>query len=500
MIKSLLIANRGEIAVRIIKTARILGIKTYAILTSKEPNALYVKEADEIVDFSGNGDDIPEFLDIDKIVSAAKELKIEAIHPGYGFLAENAYFAQCCHDENIIFIGPTPDSIYKMGNKTIARNIARKHKIPLTEGSTQNVKDSNEALKIAEKIGYPIMIKAASGGGGKGMRIVKSANQMEKMFRLASSEAEKAFNDGDVFVEKYIEHPRHIEIQIVADRFGNVVHLGERECSIQRKHQKLIEEAPSVAVDEKLREKMGDVAKKIALAVNYENLGTVEFLLDKKGNFYFMEMNTRVQVEHPVTEQITGFDLIELQIRIASGEKLKFKQEDVKLSGWSMEFRINAEDVQTNFSPNTGIIESMSFPHSKYVRVDTGFTSGSVIPPNYDSMIAKLIVSGETREKTITSALNALNKIKIKGLKSTIPFHKAVLNNKQFRSGNITTAFIEDEMESLFHQEKDEELLAAFLAIQDYLAQQHEDDEHEIDFEGGKRIAPWVMNKRLKSI
>ena len=499
MIQSILVANRGEIAIRIFKTAKLLAIKTYAILTSKEPNALYLKEADELIDFSDAIEDIPEFLDIERIIEAALERKIEAIHPGYGFLAENAYFAQRCIANGILFIGPGPDAIYKMGNKTIARSIAKKHKIPLIEGSPKNIKNVDEAYLIAEKIGYPVIIKASSGGGGKGMRIVEKPAQLDKMYRMAVSEAEKAFNDGSVFIEKYLQNPRHIEIQLAADKKGNVIHLGERECSIQRKHQKLIEEAPSVALDDELRQRMGEVAIRLAKAVKYESLGTVEFLLDKNKDFYFMEMNTRIQVEHPVTEEITGIDLVELQLRIASGEVLPYTQKDITFSGWAIEFRINAEDVQANFAPTTGMIELLQFPQGKYIRVDTGFVSGSLIPSNYDSMIAKLIVKGETREKAISNAINALAKFRVKGLKSTVPFHKAVLKNADFKSGNLSTSFIEKQMNAMFYQEKDEEMLAAFIALTDYLEQMKAEDELEIDFEGGKKMAPWLLNKRMKS-
>lgn len=493
-ITSILIANRGEIAIRIIKTARRMGIKTWAVMTSVEPNALYLQEADEVIDFSDNISEIPAFLDVERLVDAAVEHKIDAIHPGYGFLAESAYFAQSCESRGINFIGPSSDAIYKMGNKTIARKIAIKNKISLLKGSTRHVTDADIALSEASKIGYPVIIKAASGGGGKGMRIVRKPAEMEKNFRLATSEAEKAFNDSTVFIEKYAENPKHIEFQILGDKHGNVVHLGERECSIQRKHQKLLEEAPSPALDDDLRKRMGEEAVAIAKAVNYCSTGTVEFLLDDAGNYYFMEMNTRIQVEHPVTEMITGFDLVEQQIRIAQGEKLAMKQEDIKLEGWSIEFRINAEDVQAGFAPNTGIIKRMVMPGGKSVRVDTGFVEGAVIPPDYDSMIAKLIVTGETRKKAITTALRALGKIDIQGLKTTVPFFKAVLHNKAFTEGSFNTSFIESEMQSLFHQEEDEEMLAAYLSLLDYLKEMS-DDELSTD-----NSSPWLFNKRMKSI
>lgn len=499
-IKSLLIANRGEIAVRIIKTANKLGIKAYVIKTSKEPKAMYVEMADEVIDFTESIEEIPEFLDIERIISAAKKYKVDAVHPGYGFLAESPYFAQRCQEENIIYVGPSGDAIYKMGNKTIAKQIARKHQVPLVEGSSGNISSARRAMAVARKIGYPIILKAASGGGGRGMRIVEKQKDMEKNFKLATTEAEKAFSDPSVFVEKYIRNPRHIEFQIIADQKGNVVHLGERECSIQRKHQKLIEESPSSALDDKLRKKMGEAAIRMAKAVNYYSAGTVEFLLDSDKNFYFMEMNTRIQVEHPVTEAVTGLDLIEMQIKIAEGEELTIKQKDVKLDGWAFEYRINAEDVQAGFTPNQGIIEKFCHPNGKYVRIDTGVKDGSAITPYFDSMVAKLIVTGPTREKAITNSISALNKIKIQGLKTTIPFHKAVLHTKTFKKGELSTSFIDNEMKKLFHQEPGEEEMAAFLAAFDYLMEVQSDEETVVDYEKGKNLTPWLLNKRVKSL
>lgn len=499
-INSLLIANRGEIAIRICRTAKALGIKTYGIKTSKEPNALYLSYLDEIIDFSENIDDIPEFLDVEKLINAAKERNIDSIHPGYGFLAESPYFARRCEEENIIFIGPSAEAIHKMGNKTIAKQIASKHKIPLLKGSTGNLINHKEAEQVAEKIGYPVILKASAGGGGRGMRIVEKPVQLEKMFRLATTEAEKAFNDSSVFIEKYVRNPRHIEFQIIADKHGNYIHLGERECSIQRKHQKLIEESPSSALTEKLRKEMGEAAIEIARAVNYYSAGTVEFLLDDDKNFYFMEMNTRIQVEHPVTEAVTGLDLIELQIKIAEGEPLPVKQDDIKLNGWAIECRINAEDVQAGFSPFLGAIEKIQYPRSKNIRIDTGITDNSVVTPYFDSMLAKLIVVGETRDKAISNTINALNKFWIKGIKTTIPFCKAVMANKRFREGNFNTSFIEREMQHLFHQDKDDEMLAAYLATFDYAASIETERTSHIDFKQSKNISPWVLNKRLRSL
>ena len=499
-IQSLLIANRGEIAIRICRTAKCMGIKTYGIKTSKEPKAYYLEFVDEIIDFSDNLDEVPEFLDVERIVTIAKENNIEAIHPGYGFLAESPYFAQRCEEEGIIFIGPSAEAIYKMGNKTIAKRIANRYQVPLLRGSYGNLKSAAEAKHIADKIGYPVIFKAAAGGGGRGMRIVEKASQVEKMFKVASTEAEKAFNDPSVFLEKYAKNPKHIEFQVLGDKHGNYVHLGERECSIQRKHQKLIEESPSPVLDKKLRKKMGEDAIKIAQATNYFSAGTVEFLLDDDKKYYFMEMNTRIQVEHPVTEVVTGIDLIEMQIRIAQGEKLPFKQEDIQLNGWAIECRINAEDVQAGFTPYLGIIDKIQYPRSKNIRIDTGITDMSVVTPYFDSMVAKLIVSGETREKAIHNSLNALDKFWIKGIKTTIPFCKAILHNRKFRSGEFNTTFVEKEMKKLHYEGEQDEMLAAYLAAFDFAAGLETDRSTYIDFEQGKNISPWVLNKRLRSL
>lgn len=498
-LKSILIVNRGEITIRICQTAKKMGIKTYGIKTAKEPNAFYLQFLDEVIDFSEDIEDIPEFLDVERLINAAKTHKVDAIHPGYGFLAESPYFANRCEEEKIQFIGPSADIIYKMGNKTIAKQLARKYKVPLLQGSTGNVKNPEEAKEIAKKIGYPVILKAAAGGGGRGMRVVEGESQIEKMFKLASSEAEKAFNDGSVFIEKYVRNPKHIEFQVFGDKHGNYIHLGERECSVQRKHQKLLEEAPSSALDEKLRAEMGEAAIRIAQSVKYYTAGTVEFLLDSDRNYYFMEMNTRIQVEHPVTELVTNLDLIELQIITAIGEKLPFEQKDVKLEGWAIECRINAEDVQAGFSPSLGVIEKIQYPKSKNIRIDTGITEKSLVTPYFDSMVAKLIVTGENREKALSNALNALNKFWIKGIKTTIPFHKAVLSHPKFKSGNFNTSFIETEMKSLYYQGEEDEMLAAFLATFDFAAALETERSTVVDYEKGKNISPWVLNKRMKT-
>ncbi len=496
-IKRILIANRGEIAVRVMRTARKMKIETVGIRTAVEPNAMYVSLADVVYDNTEDTSEIPVYLNVEKLIRIAVETKADAIHPGYGFLAENAYFAQKCIDSKIIYIGPSPDAIYKMGNKTIARRIALAAKIPMAMGSEGNIGNEEEAVAIAEKIGYPVIIKAASGGGGRGMRIVRKPGEMEKMFIIASKEAEKAFNDPSVFIEKYIENPKHIEFQILGDTKGNIIHLGERECSIQRKHQKLLEEAPSYALDTRLRDTMGKLAVQIAKAVNYYSAGTVEFLLDSEKNFYFMEMNTRIQVEHPVTEVVTGLDLIEEQIRIANGETLKYKQDDIKLKGWAIECRINAEDVQAGFAPDPGKIEKLSLPAGPNVRVDTGIQVGSSVIANYDSMIAKLIVSGKNRKEAIKNCKIALDKVWIKGTKTTLPFFRMLVRNPKFLDGSFTTAFIENDLEKFYFNSEYEETLAAWLATKLFIEENLMDDSINVDFENSKEMNPWLLNKRI---
>jgi len=496
-IKRILIANRGEIAVRIMRTAHAMGIKCVAIRTSAEPDAMYLSYADIIHEEEDQAAEIPVFLDVEKLIAVALETNCDALHPGYGFLAENAYFADKCKDNRIIFIGPSPDAIYKMGNKPVARQIALKHKIPMAMGTPGSVANEDEALRHAARIGYPVIIKAASGGGGRGMRIVRQESELEKMFILASREAEKAFNDPSVFIEKYIENPKHIEFQILGDMHGNIIHLGERECSIQRKHQKLLEEAPSPALDEELRKIMGEVAIRIAKAVGYYSAGTVEFLLDSDRNFYFMEMNTRIQVEHPVTEMITGIDLIEQQIRIATGEELTIKQEDIKLTGWAIECRINAEDVQAGFAPSPGRIEKISFPDEPGVRVDTGVRAGSSIVASYDSMVAKLIVTGHDRREAIINMKKALDKVWIKGTKTTLPFFRMLMRNHLFQDGTFTTAFIEKDLEKYYSSSEYEETIAAWLATKLFVEENLTEKKSDISFDQGRELTPWLLRKRL---
>ncbi|MBQ3635204.1 MAG: ATP-grasp domain-containing protein [Bacteroidales bacterium] len=498
MIKSILIANRGEIAIRIARTAHRMGIKTYGIRTKKEPNAVYLQKVDQIVDFPDTDGTIAEFLDIKNLVKVAVDNNIESVHPGYGYLSENPDFAQACRDAGVIFVGPSPEIIHKMGDKIIAKEIAQRAGVPMTGGTLGGIPDTKAAIEEANRIGYPVIIKAATGGGGRGMRVCTKEDEVAPNFELCQKEALTAFNDPTVFIEKYIVNPKHIEFQIVADKYGNVIHLGERECSIQRKHQKLLEEAPSPALDHELREKMASAAVRLAKEAKYESLGTVEFLLDNDKNFYFMEMNTRIQVEHPVTEMITGLNLVELQLLIASGEKLQIRQEDVKLNGWAIECRINAEDVQSGFTPSIGMIKNMRLPSNNRIRIDSGVRVGTEITPFFDSMIAKLIVHGEDRADAIKIALHSLEHFVVTGVKTTIPFDKAVLHNEVYRKGDFNTSFIETCMDNLVWREEHEELIAALLAVSNY--------NHDNDFSGDTtdqaepNVDPWVLQRRIRHL
>lgn len=490
-IQTILIANRGEIAIRIASTVQKLGIRAIGIRTPKEPNAYYLQFMDEVLNFPERElNNVPEFLDIESLVLLAKRNKIEAIHPGYGYLSENAQFAVRCTEEGIVFIGPSPRLIQNMGDKVVAKEIAAKAKVPMLGSSKGSVETLDDAFKIAEEIGFPLIIKATAGGGGRGMRVVYKKTELKQSYFSAVSEATLAFNNPSVFIEKYLENPHHIEVQIVGDNFGNIVHLGERECSIQRKHQKLIEEAPSPALDENLRAKITSAAVALAKEAGYMSLGTVEFLLDKQKNFYFMEMNTRIQVEHPVTEMITGLDLVELQVRIARGEKLPIQQSDIQLNGWAIECRINAEDAQSNFAPCLGIVKALRIPEGEGVRVDSSVMVGSEVTAYFDSMIAKLIVHAKSRKEVIEKMLNALANLQIKGVKTTIPFDKAVLRNKIFRSGDFDTSFIE-KMETLVHHEENEEILAALFTVLHYEEQQYISSATKISDD------PWVIRNRL---
>lgn len=447
MFKKILIANRGEIALRIIRACHEMNIEAAIIYSEADKESLPVKLADESYCI-GPAPSAQSYLSIPAIISAAELSKAEAIHPGYGFLAENPSFTQVCADHQIVFIGPSAETMQKMGDKSLAREIARSAKVQVVPGSKKALKDLKEALKLAKKIGYPVIIKAVAGGGGRGMRIVQNPEEMKKHLETAGSEAQAAFGDAQLYLEKYLVSPRHIEIQILADKFGNTIYLGERECSIQRRHQKLIEEAPSPALTSKLREKMGLAAVRIAKAVNYVGAGTVEFLFEPSGRFYFMEMNTRIQVEHPVTEMVTGIDLIREQIKIAAGEKLIYKQKDIELIGHAIEMRINAEDPEKSFLPCPGTLTLFFPPGGPGVRVDSHVFPGYQIPPNYDSLIAKLIVHDSSRKAAIARALRALDEFIIDGVKTTVSFHQKVLNNPSFRKGTFSTHFIEEEFKN----------------------------------------------------
>lgn len=443
MFEKILVANRGEIAVRIIRAARELGIKTVAVYAEADKESLHVKLADEAVCI-GPASSSESYLKIPNIISAALVTGAEAIHPGYGFLAENAAFAKICAENDIVFIGPSAEVISQMGDKATARATAIANKVPITKGSKGIIKDIEEAkILVKKEITYPVMIKATAGGGGKGMRIARDEKELEENIVAAQNEAQAAFGNPDVYIEKYVEEPRHIEVQIIGDKFGNVVHLGERDCSIQRRHQKLIEEAPSAGINEKTREAMGKTAVNLAKGIKYDSVGTLEFLVDKKGNFYFMEMNTRIQVEHTISEEITGVDLIKEQIRVAAGEKLSFTQKNIKIKGHAIECRINAEDSENGFLPSVGVLEKYITSGGPGVRIDSHSYQGYEIPPYYDSMIAKLIVKANTREEAIARMKRALSEFIVEGIDTTIPFHLKVLENEDFKKGTIFTNFIE---------------------------------------------------------
>jgi len=443
MFSKILVANRGEIALRIIRACRELDIRTVAVYSEADRDSLHVRFADEAICI-GQASSSNSYLNIPAIISTAEITDVEAIHPGYGFLAENAHFAEICESCQITFIGPTPENIRLMGDKMTARTTMKKAGLPIVPGSTTIVKNKEDALKTSKAIGYPVIIKAAAGGGGKGMRICHNDLTLINNLMTARAEAENNFGNPDVYLEKYIEKPRHIEIQILADKYGRMIHLGERDCSIQRRHQKLLEEAPSFAVDNKLRKRLGDLALKGAKTVGYVGAGTIEFLLDEKQNFYFMEMNTRVQVEHPVTEMVTGIDIIKEQIRIAAGDKLKIQQDQVQIKGSALECRINAEDFQNNFMPSPGKIETMILPGGRGVRLDTHIYQGYVVPPHYDSLIAKLITYGKNRNEAIKIMRRALSEFQIEPIKTTIPFHLQLLQDSRFLRGDISTHFVQE--------------------------------------------------------
>jgi acetyl-CoA carboxylase biotin carboxylase subunit len=442
MFKKILVANRGEVAIRIIRACRELGIKTVAVYSEADKNSLHVKMADESYCI-GPPQPIKSYLNIPAIVAAAEVSGAEAVHPGYGFLAESPSFAEICEAVDLTFIGPPAKVIEKMGHKAEAKREMQQAGIPVIPGTDEKLGDnSEEALEFARKVSFPLIIKAAAGGGGRGMRIVHSEGDLLEELDKAKAEAKAAFGNGELYLEKYLEEPRHVEVQIIADKKGNVIHLGERDCSIQRRHQKLLEESPCPVLDAEKREEIGELAKRAAKAIGYENAGTIEFLMDSEGNFYFMEANTRLQVEHPVTEEITGIDIVKLQILVAAGEDIPFSQEDIEFKGHAIEFRINSEDPSNNFLPVAGKIEKLTLPGGPGVRVDTHIYPGYKIPPYYDSLLAKLVVWGRTREEAISRGERALEEFVVEGLPTTISFHKKVLGNAFFKKGEVYTNFV----------------------------------------------------------
>jgi acetyl-CoA carboxylase biotin carboxylase subunit len=463
--KKILIANRGEIALRVMRSAKEMGINTVAIFSEADRTSPHVKYADEAV-CVGPAPSSESYLNVDKIIEVCKELSVDAIHPGYGFLSENADFARRLYNENITLIGPSAEAMEMMGDKLKAKAAVKQYDVPLVPGTDEKITDVALAKEIANSIGYPILIKAAAGGGGKGMRVVETADSFEEQMQLAVSEATSSFGDGSVFIERYVGSPRHIEIQVLADSHGNVVHLFERECSVQRRHQKVIEEAPSAVLTNEMREAMGQCAVNVAKSCNYLGAGTVEFLLDENKEFYFLEMNTRLQVEHPVTEMITGIDLVKEQIHIAMGKPLSFTQNDLHIQGHAMEVRVYAEDPMNNFAPDIGRLKTYKLPESIGVRIDNGFEEGMDIPIYYDSMISKLITYGKDREEAISKMIRAIRDYTIVGVKTTLPFAELVMQNKHFVSGDFDTHFIKKHfnVKDLEESREDEAHIAALLS------------------------------------
>ena len=468
--KKILVANRGEIALRVMKTAREMGIKTVAVYSEADRHSPHVRYADEAI-VLGPPPSSESYLLGDVIIEKAKALNVDAIHPGYGFLSENAGFAKKVKESGIVWIGPDTHAIEVMGSKLAAKEAVKSYDIPMVPGIDEAIEDVDKATSIAKEIGFPILIKASAGGGGKGMRVVEKETELESQMKRAISEAKSAFGDGSVFIEKYIASPRHIEIQVLADKHGNTVHLFERECSIQRRHQKVVEEAPSSVLSETLRENMGAAAVRVAKACDYVGAGTVEFLIDDDHNFYFLEMNTRLQVEHPVTELITGIDLVEQQIKVANGETLSFTQEDLKINGHAVELRVYAEDPLNDFLPSVGNLEVYKLPEGNGIRVDNGFEEGMEVPIYYDPMLAKLITYGKTREAAIQLMVEAIDAYEVEGIQTTLPFGKFVFENDAFRSGNFNTHFVKNNYspEKLKAQFTEEAELAAKVVLRQYL-------------------------------
>jgi acetyl-CoA carboxylase biotin carboxylase subunit len=491
----ILIANRGEIALRVMRSAKEMGIKTVAVFSEADRNSLHVRYADEAICI-GPPPSNQSYLVMDKIISVAKMTGAQGIHPGYGFLSENATFARKVKEAGIIFIGPSAESMEMMGDKLSAKAAAKKYNIPLVPGTDYAITDIEKAKKVAQDVGFPILIKASAGGGGKGMRVVNRIEDFEEQMKMAGSEALSSFGDGSVFIERYVGAPRHIEIQVLGDTHGNVVHLFERECSIQRRHQKVVEEAPSSCLTPELRKAMGECAVMVAKACNYIGAGTVEFLMDENMNFYFLEMNTRLQVEHPVTELIAGIDLVKEQIKIARGEKLSFIQEDLKIIGHAIEIRVCAEDPTNNFLPDTGTLTTYQTPKGAGVRVDDGFEEGMEIPIFYDNMIAKLITYGKDRNEAIERMIRAIDEYKISGIETTLPFCKYVMQHDAFTSGKFDTNFIKNHFnpEDLIKTDLDQELVAAFLGAK--LINENKNITTSVLNPSIETVSKWKINRR----
>lgn len=496
MKKKILISNRGEIAIRIIRAAHKSGLIAVVFQSDREPDALYLQYADEIISAKDANDEKPIFLNPVKIVELAVQHEVELLHPGYGFLSENPDFAALCIANGINFVGPSPELIRDMGLKTVAKSMAVEAGLPLVPGSNGPVKDAQAAREFADSIGYPVILKASAGGGGRGMRIVEKQETLERHFKSAYDEALAAFGNGDIFVEKYLQNPKHLEFQILGDKHGNVIHLGERECSLQRKHQKIVEEAPSASVSEEMRNEMGNLAVKFAKKIGYFSAGTIEYIMDEDGSYYFMEMNTRIQVEHPVTEMITGVDLVDWQIKVAMGEKLTIGQEDVKIQGWAIECRVNTEDPQNRFSPQTGYIDLIQFPQHPAIRIETGVVSGSVVTPYFDSMIAKIIVHGESRQDAIAKTLEALNEFGLIGLKTTVPFCKVVLQHPEFVNASYTTRWVDQVYTPEMLENEEDEMIGALAATIMY-ASEYLQLQGDIPAYDNDSLNVWVLNKRL---
>ncbi len=494
----ILIANRGEIALRIMRSAKEMGIKTVAVFSEADRNSPHVRYADEAICI-GPSPSNQSYLVMEKIINAAKTTHADGIHPGYGFLSENAIFARKVKEAGIIFIGPSPESMEMMGDKLSAKAAAKKYNIPLVPGTDYAIQDIDKAKIVAQEVGFPILIKASAGGGGKGMRVVNTIEDFEEQMKLAASEALSSFGDGSVFIERYVAAPRHIEIQVLGDTHGNIVYLFERECSIQRRHQKVVEEAPSSCLTPELRKAMGECAVMVAKACNYIGAGTVEFLMDEKMNFYFLEMNTRLQVEHPVTELITGKDLVKEQIKVARGEKLSFTQEDLKIIGHAIEIRVCAEDPTNNFLPDTGTLTTYQIPKGAGVRVDDGFEEGMEIPIFYDNMIAKLITYGHNREEAIQRMIRAIDEYKITGIETTLPFCKFVMMHENFRNGNFDTNFIKNyfQPDDLLSSNADEEIVAALLGAK--LMNENNQSHHSVLEPAIENDSRWKKNRGTES-